>query len=270
MKYLNDRRVAQLKERESQIAVEDIMYMFIFYKFSEMKVPLVPRLSSCIYNSRLEIWPSKDWELESIHSLEVLKMVREHVTTVIGLRADSSVADNWATTKITKLSLGRVYVASILYGYFLKSVSLRHNLELSLDLDHLGHRSLLQPQELCVQRAKKLLSGLGNSIHSVPYGQGSNNLEMKREALKCYVMGFDRETLERCAKLKSKEAVSLVENHSCALFGDDKTSSVEKDEVILTSFSSLKRLVLEAVAFGSFLWDTEEYIDTLYKLKDNN
>jgi len=29
-------------------------------------------------------------------------------------------------------------------------------------------------------------------------------------------------------------------------------------------------LALEAVAFGSFLWDTEEYIDTVYKLKENN
>jgi hypothetical protein len=78
------------------------MFMLIFYKFSEIKVPLVPRLSSlsgCIYNGRLEIWPSKDWELESIHSLEISKMIKEHVT---GLRADSSVTDNWATTKITR------------------------------------------------------------------------------------------------------------------------------------------------------------------------
>lgn len=107
-------------------------------------------------------------------------------------------------------------------------------------------------------------------MQCVSYGQGSSNQEVKHETLKCYVMGFDPETLQSCAKLRSKEAVSLIENHSHALFGDGKTGLVENDEMILTSFSSLKRLALEAVAFGSFLWDTEEYIDTVYKLKENN
>jgi hypothetical protein len=250
------------------------MFMLIFYKFSEIKVPLVPRLSRCIYNGRLEIWPSKDWELESIHSLEILKMIKEHVTTVTGLRADSSVTDNWATTKITRLMLGRVYVASILYGYFLKSASLRHRLEQSLasvsqDL-RLGHRPSLQFQELCPSGLRSLLFGRNSNMQCVSYGQGSSNQEVKHETLKCYVMGFDPETLQSCAKLRTKEAVSLIENHSDALFEDGKTGLVENDEVILTSFSSLKRLALEAVAFGSFLWDTEEYIDTVYKLKENS
>lgn len=267
--HLNARRVAQLKEHECQIAIEDVMFMLVFYKFSEIKVPLVPRLSRCIYNGRLEIWPSKDWELESYHSLEILEMVKEHVTTVTGLRADSSVTDNWATTKITRLMLGRVYVASILYGYFLKSASLRHRLEQSLasvnqDL-RLGHKPSLQFQELCPYGLTSLLFGRISSMQCV-----STNQEVKHGSLKCYVMGFDPETLQRCAKLRSKEAVSLIENHSHALFGDEKTGLVETDEVILTSFSSLKRLVLEAVAFGTFLWDTEEYIDTVYKLKENN
>ena len=107
-----------MKEHDCQAAVEDVMYMLILYKFSEIRVPLVPKLSRCIYNGRLEIWPSKDWDLESIHSIEVLEMVREHVSTVIGLRVNSSVTDNWATTEIQRVQLGRIYAASILYGYF--------------------------------------------------------------------------------------------------------------------------------------------------------
>ncbi|KAM4070440.1 hypothetical protein ACB094_12G166200 [Castanea mollissima] len=268
------RRIAQLKEHECQIAVQDVMYLSIFYKFSEIKVPLVPRLSRCVYNGRLEIWPSKDWELESIHSLEVLDMVKEHVTAVTGLRADSSVTENWATTKITRLMLGQVYVASILYGYFLKSALLRHCLERTVGLAnqdlHLSHKTSLHFQELCSYGLETLLFGCVSNRQSVSCSQGSSNSEMKLEPLKCYVMGFDPETLQRCAKLKSKEAVSLIESHSSALFGDEKTGLVQNDEVILTSFSSMKRLVLEAVAFGSFLWDTEEYVDNLYKLKENN
>ena len=82
-------------------------------------------------------------------------------------------------------------------------------------------------------------------------------------------MRFDPETLQMCAKPKTKEAANLIEKHSCALFGDEKTGLIKTDEVIRTSLSSLKRMVLEAVAFGSFLWDTEEYVDTVYKLTEN-
>ncbi|KAK2662730.1 hypothetical protein Ddye_001304 [Dipteronia dyeriana] len=261
------RRIAQLKEHECQTAVEDVMYMLIFYKFSEVRVPLVPKLSRCIYNGRLEIWPPKDWELESIHSFEVLEMVREHISTVIGLRANSSVTDSWSTTQIQRQHLGRVYVASILYGYFLKSASLRHRLEQCLRLAYhdlrLSSRNSLQLPETCSYRLNNLVFGCVDNRQLVSSGQGSSRQE-QQEKLKCYVLGFDPETLQRCAKLKSNEAVNLIEKHSCALFG-----LLETDEVILTSFSSLKRLVLEAIAFGSFLWDTEEYVNTVYKLKEN-
>ncbi|XVF72311.1 hypothetical protein PTKIN_Ptkin12aG0110900 [Pterospermum kingtungense] len=266
------RRIAQVKEHDCQAAVEDIIYMLIFYKFSEIRVPLVPKLSRCIYNGRLEIWPSKDWELESIHSIEVLEMVREHVSTVIGLRANSGVTDIWATTEIQRLQLGRVYAASILYGYFLKSASSRHQLERCLTLTHqerIKHRNSLQFPDLLPCGFKSLIFGHVSGTQSVSLGQGPGRLEKNLEELRGYVMGFDPETLQRCAKLKSKEAVCLIEKHSCALFGDEQTGMLETDQLILTSFSSLKRLVLEAVAFGSFLWDIEEYVDTMYKLKDN-
>ncbi|XP_044493444.1 UV-B-induced protein At3g17800, chloroplastic-like [Mangifera indica] len=266
------RRIAQSKEHECQTAVEDVMYMLIFYKFCESRVPLVPKLSRCIYNGRLEIWPSKVWELESIHSLEVLEMIREHISTVIGLRANSSVTDNWATTQIRRLHLGRVYAASILYGYFLKSASLRHHLECSLALAHqdlhVSNRNSLQLPEMWPGGMKNIVFGRINNLQSVALGQGSTKLESNRENLKCYVMGFDSETLQRCAKLKFREGVNLIEKHSLALFGDEKGLLVT-DEVISTSFSSLKRLVLEAIAFGSFLWDTEEYVNCVYKLQEN-
>lgn len=268
------RRIAELKEHECQVAVEDVMYMLVLYKFSEIRVPLVPKLSRCIYNGRLEIRPSKDWELESIHSFEVLEMVREHVSTVIGLKANSSVADSWATTEVQRCRLGRLYAASILYGYFLKSASLRHHLEWCLVLPHqdihLGQRTTLQfPESLPSYGLTNLVFGHISNKQSTSQGTRLNRPKSEHEKLKCYLMGFDSETLQRCAKLKSKEAVNLIEKHSCALFGDEKTGVLENDEVILTSFSSLKRLVLEAVAFGCFLWDTEECVNSVYKLKDN-
>ncbi|KAJ6687097.1 hypothetical protein OIU79_016765 [Salix purpurea] len=239
---LSARRIAELKEDECRVAVEDVMYM-------------------------LEIRPSKDWELESIHSFEVLEMVREHVSTVIGLKANSSVADSWATTEVQKCRIGRVYAASILYGYFLKSASLRHHLDWCLALPHqdihLGHRTTLQfPESQPSYGMKNLVFGHMSNKQSESQGTRLDRPKSELEKLKCYMMGFDSDTLHRCAKLKSEEAVNLIEKHSCALFGDEKTGVLENDEVILTSFSSLKRLVLEAVAFGCFLWDTEEYVNS--------
>ncbi|GFY99406.1 phosphoserine aminotransferase, putative [Actinidia rufa] len=266
-------RIAELRGRECQVAIEDVMYMMVLHKFDEIGVHLVPRLSTCIYNGRLEIWPSRDWQLESIHSFEVLEMIREHLTAVIGWRSDSRVTDNWAKTQIPRLHLCRVYAASILYGYFLKSASLRHHLELNLaeanyDLG-ITYSNPLPLPELWSCGLKDNAFGYVSGTRSTSVGQESCSQGMKREELRGYVMRFDAETLRMCAKPKTKEAASLIEKHSCALFGDEKTGLIEADEVIRTSLLSLKRMVLEAVAFGSFLWDTEEYVDTVYKLTEN-
>ncbi|CAN8260167.1 unnamed protein product [Cochlearia groenlandica] len=238
------RRIAQLKERYCKTAVQDIMYMLIFYKYSEIRVPLVPKLSRCIYNGRLEIWPTKDWELESIHNCDALEIIKEHVSAVTGLRVNSCVTDSWATTQIQKLQLGKVYAASILYGYFLKSATLRHQLECSLsDLHGSGY--------------------LKSPVFGCSFATGNTHISNKQK-LRQYISGFDPKTLQRCAKPRTEEARNLIEKQSLALFGNE-----ESDETIVTSFSSLKRLVLEAVAFGTFLWDTELYVDGAYKLKEN-
>nr|AFK47814.1 unknown [Lotus japonicus] len=85
------------------------------------------------------------------------------------------------------------------------------------------------------------------------------------------MMSFDGETLQRYATIRSKESVSIIEKHTEALFGrpdavitpEGKINS-SKDEIIKISFGGLKRLVLEAVTFGSFLWDVESYVDSRY------
>ncbi|KAI3472723.1 hypothetical protein Pfo_028087 [Paulownia fortunei] len=249
------------------------MYMLIFHKFSEMRVHLVPRLSKCVYNGRLEIWPSKDWELESIHSFEVLEMVREHLIAVLGWRANSSVTKSWATTEIQRFRLCKLYAASILYGYFLKSASLRYHLEWGLDLSNSdfgdGACSQLPVSEMLSLGSKYIAFGRISGQRSSSVGQVSYSLQRKQESLRCYVMGFDPETIRMCAKPKSKEAVNLIERHSCALFGDENTGLPEIDDLISTSFASLKRLVLEAVAFGSFLWETENCVNAVYMLEEN-
>ncbi|XXG41479.1 hypothetical protein AAC387_Pa01g1928 [Persea americana] len=77
-------RIAEMKDCECQLAIEEVMYMLVVHKYSEIKVPMVPRLSECANNGRLEIWTLKDRELEAIHSFDVLELVREHLSIVLG------------------------------------------------------------------------------------------------------------------------------------------------------------------------------------------
>ncbi|KAJ0971881.1 hypothetical protein J5N97_019840 [Dioscorea zingiberensis] len=266
-------RIAQMKEQECQIAAEDVMYMLIVHNFSEIKVPMVPNLSKCTNNGRLEIWSSKDRELESIHGPEVLEMVREHLTNILKWRGKSDIVASWSTMKIKRLQLGRLYAASILYGYFLKSVSLRHHLELSLALSHddLSLDKMIQfpLPKVHKHEPEENLVPLGCSSDMTFSFCPSKIRGGKTKRLRGYMMGFDSKTLQLCAKLRSSEAANLIEKHSWALFRDQESESLVKDELIDVSFSGLKRLVLEAVAFGSFLWDVEGYVDSVYRLKES-
>ncbi|XP_076942053.1 UV-B-induced protein At3g17800, chloroplastic-like [Bidens hawaiensis] len=252
------RRIADLKAQECKTSVEDVMYMLIFYKFSELRVHLIPPLSKCIYNNRLEILPSKDWELESIHTFEILEMIREYLTFVIGWRSDFNVTETWATTKIKHSNLCQIYTASILFGYFLKSTSIRHQLELML-VDPVD--DMIMNSYIC--RTKNLVFGYTHNKMKVPASPFDGTKE--RENLLSYLNGFTPDSLAECAQPNSKEALNLITKHTFALFGD-----VESENVISTSFATLKRLVLEAIAFGSFLWDTEEYVKTVYTLEEIN
>lgn len=267
------RRISDFRHHECQDAVEEIMYMHIFYKFSEMRVNLVPRLSKCAYNGRLEIWPSKDWELESIHSAEVLPIVREHLRAVVGCRASSNVKDSWATTEVQRFRLCELYAASILYGYFLKTASLRYQLERALDQSSshfgIGARDQLPVSEMFSAGSKYIAYGRVSSPRSATARSVSYSLGMKPRSLRFYMMGFDQESIQSFARPKSKEAVNLLERHSCALFGDEETGLLETDDVITTSYASLKRFLLEAVAFGSFLWDAEKSVSDVYMLEEN-
>ncbi|KAL8215093.1 hypothetical protein R6Q57_004542 [Mikania cordata] len=249
------KRIAELKQQECKTSVEDVMYMLIFYKFSELKVHLIPPLSKCIYNRRLEILPSKDWELESIHSFEILEMIKEYLTFVIGWRSDFSVTETWATTKIKQASLCQIYTASILFGYFLKSTNLRHQLELCL-VDPID--DMIMNSYKC--RRMNLVLGHTHKIPTSPFDG-----KKEREKLVSYLTGFTHDSLAKCAQPNSKEALNLITKHSFALFDD-----VGSEVVISTSFATLKRLALEAIAFGSFLWDTEEYVKTVYNLEEIN
>ena len=86
-------------------------------------------------------------------------------------------------------------------------------------------------------------------------------------------MSFDADTLSRYGAIRSKATVTIIEKHAEALFGKPEivitpqgTIDPSKDEQIRIGFSGLKRFVLEAVTFGSFLWEVESFVDSRYSL----
>ncbi|OAY81497.1 UV-B-induced protein, chloroplastic [Ananas comosus] len=264
------RRIAEMKDNECQIAVEDIIYMSIVHKFSEIEVPMVPKLSKLITNGELEICPSKDTSLESVHQPEILELVREHLSNILKWTRQSN------SIEIKRLQFGRHYAASIMYGYFLKSVSLRFQLELSLNpiqevlpLDCFANARSQNPHKKKQENSIHLDYSFDTATTSSTSPRSGSDLRLKASALRGYVMGFDSKVLQLCAKLRSREAVSVIEKHTWALFGDGEDKEAESNEVVRVSPSGLKRLVLEAVAFGSFLWDVENYVDSVYKLKES-
>lgn len=274
------KRIAELRAQERCKSLEDIMYALISQRFVEAGISFVPQIPTCAKNQRVDTWPAQDKELERVHSDAALELIREHLSLVLGAKGGS---DQNATAQISKLRMGRVYAASAVYGYFISRVDKRFQLEKTIansmaerieleqmsvqerEIDAEGNEVLLKagPEvtALAVRSECKLDDGVPRvSCNGAPSGR-----------LRTYVKSFDSRTLQRYATVRSKESVSVIERHTEALFGKPEikimhegTVAIAKDEVMMLSFSGLRRLVLEAVAFGSFLWDVETYVDTHY------
>ncbi|KAL2653462.1 hypothetical protein R1flu_021590 [Riccia fluitans] len=287
------KRIADLKAEERRKSVEEIIYALIVQKFVDGGVSLVRTLPSISdSNTRdVEITPAQEKQLEAVHSAEALEMVREHLAVVLGGRGASTFLDQHTIAHISKLRVGQVYAASIMYGYFLRRVDQRFQLEKTMKALDKGFGELLEAdvfqmteddrvdesaagRDPLAAEAAAAIANL-NASEAVKQGFGPGVLPggMKPSKLRSYVMSFEPETLHRCATMRAKESLNVIEKHAEALFGKpeirvapDGSFTVVSDDTIRVSFAGLRRLVLEAVAFGSFLWDVESYVDSQYSL----
>ncbi|XP_057804910.1 UV-B-induced protein At3g17800, chloroplastic-like [Salvia miltiorrhiza] len=277
------RRIAEVKANERRKTLEEILYALVVQKFMDASVSLIPTITPSTPDgpARVDVWPSQDDKLERIHSPEAYEMIQNHLSLILGNR----LGDSNSVAQISKLRVGQVYAASVMYGYFLKRVDQRFQLEKSMkvlpqgidngeeqvtwedtrpsdDINYKSHRNAQPHPEM-----SSFSGGAG-------IGVGVDGLKPSR--LRTYVMSFDGESLQRYATIRSKEAISIIEKHTEALFGrpeiaftPEGTIDPQKDEVIKISFGGLRRLVLEAVTFGSFLWDVESYVDSRYHFVAN-
>lgn len=269
-----------MRANERRKALEEILYALVLQRFMDANVSLIPSVSSSSSDpsGRVDMWPSQEGKLEQLHSPEAYEMIQSHLALILGNRA----GDSSTVAQISKLRVGQVYAASVMYGYFLKRVDQRFQLEKSMKILPSGSDG----DEFNIQKIVGEDTKAGafdepslNSVQSHPevspraggFSNGGSSYGIKASRLRSYVMSFDGETLQRYATIRSKEAVSIIEKHTEALFGrpeivitPEGTVDSSRDELIKISFGGLKRLVLEAVTFGSFLWDVESYVDSRY------
>lgn len=280
------RRIAEVKANDRRKALEEILYTLVVQKFMDANVPLVPSINFSTTDSsiRIDAWADEDEKLKRVHSPEAYDMIQNHLALVLGNR----LADSNSFAQISKLRVGQVYAASIMYGYFLKRIDQRFQLEQTMKVLPEGQSD----SETSEKAGREQVETGGNDsresfqtaqthpeVSSFPSGNigaGGFGFGIKASRLRNYVMSFDGETLQRYATIRSKEAVSIIEKHTEALFGRPEsvitlegTIDSSKDEQVKISFGGLRRLVSEAVTFGSFLWDVESYVDTRYHFVSN-
>ncbi|KAL0717365.1 hypothetical protein Bca4012_066687 [Brassica carinata] len=265
------RRIAELTENERRRTLEEILYALVVQKFMEADVSLIPSITpSSDPSGRVDTWPTKVEKLEQLHSPEMYEMIHNHLALILGSR----IGDLTSVAQISKLRVGQVYAASVMYGYFLKRVDQRFQLEKTMKLLPSGvsdgsKTSVEQPEDGKYQAVSSHpeVGSFAGGVSAKGFGS-----EIKPSRLRTYVMSFDSETLQRYATIRSREAVGIIEKHTEALFGKPEiiitpqgTVDSSKDEQIKISFGGMKRLVLEAVTFGSFLWDVESHVDARYQ-----
>ncbi|XP_010936872.1 UV-B-induced protein At3g17800, chloroplastic [Elaeis guineensis] len=273
------RRIAEVKAEERRRALEEILYALVVQKFMEADVSLIPALSqSTDPSGRVDRWAPEEEKLERLHSPDAYEMIKSHLALILGQR----LGDSNSVAPISKLRVGQVYAASVMYGYFLKRVDQRFQLEKSMKSLPWGTDEEEDAIKQAMPDESRPSAQIGNShpeasLESSPsFSQGAFGHSIKPCRLRSYVMSFDSETLQRYATVRSKEAFSIIEKHTEALFGRPEivitpqgTIDSSKDELIKISFAGLRRLILEAVTFGSFLWDVESYVDSRYHFVTN-
>uniref|UniRef100_A0A1D1XMB5 UV-B-induced protein At3g17800, chloroplastic n=1 Tax=Anthurium amnicola TaxID=1678845 RepID=A0A1D1XMB5_9ARAE len=266
------RRIAEVKANERERTLEEILYALVVQRFVDADVSLVPALSQPSDSpGKVDQWPPEEDKLQELHSPEAYEMIQNHVALILGNRLGE--ADTVAPP-ISKLRVGQVYAASIMYGYFLKRVDQRFQLEKNMrTLPSWGseEEGSTWKQAMADETRPSVQVESPHPEIAELSSPGGFGFGIKSTKLRSYVMSFDPETLQRYATIRSKEAFGIIEKHTEALFGRPEivitprgTVDSSKDELIKISFAGLKRLILEAVTFGSFLWDVESYVDSRY------
>ncbi|KAI5074514.1 hypothetical protein GOP47_0010475 [Adiantum capillus-veneris] len=264
------KRIAELKSQERFDALEEILYMLIVQKFVGAQIAMVPSIPTLLSGDMS--WPIQFEELQSIHSNEALDLILEHSLLVLGKQTATKYFSSSTFAHISKKSMKEIYTDSVTYGYFMRRLNNRFRLERAVKSCPHSARS---PQEIGGRLMPEVAAAM--SILRDLRGSTSSMSHLKTSEFLAYILSFDAESLKGFRSIRAKESCSIVIKHTEALFkeldfrvsSNGSMRSGGKDEGTQLNFLRSKGLVLEAVAFGSFLWDVETYVDSYYSIVNN-
>ncbi|KAG2482952.1 hypothetical protein HYH03_018129 [Edaphochlamys debaryana] len=120
------KRMAEVRSREVRSTLEDLMYVCVLEKFLVLGVDMLPRMDGLVDP------PSTNLRAltEGIHSREALELVREHLLQIMGPTAGAAYSQ--AYVKMSKFQMAQVYAASVMFGYFLRRLDSRFQLDRAL------------------------------------------------------------------------------------------------------------------------------------------
>merc|ERR1712157_336712 len=288
-------RLDELRGLEMTRNLEDLMYYAVVERFTNLGVSMLSPL-----NDVVDIDGNSDLEnlTKGVHSVESLEMVRSHLMQVLSGPTGSPPPNLNSVLKISKLQAAQVYAASVMFGYFLRRVDARFQLEKAMGLLNDKNSDAVEKLENIFNQASAVESwdeGAEEFVEQKAEQARLDALQGKpKSKLQEYIETFDQQTLQETAQILSKEGSTLVERQTRGLFGDinelqeeikralgggpwggesDVLSNPEDlmqrlQEVIASgevksltlTVAAQRRVVLEAVAFGAFLRDIENYV----------
>jgi len=259
-------RVKEVRERDRMRTAMELLYLQVCNRFLKLQVPLIPPLKD---GGDIRFGGNVNLQgLTDIYSQEAVALVKEHL---FGIIAQGNPFGPTSVVQIALFQCGQVYAMSSLFGYYVRRVDARFQLE-------------------------KLAGAFGawGDESSEPKAVKLSD-ETVAQSLREYVTTFGPEELNRMRSIATVEAQMAMETQVSSLFGDlrvlknklleavgmvmsqeeateklQKAIEEKKVESIRITTDDLRRLVLEAVAFGALLYESEKDADTFYELTPSN
>jgi hypothetical protein len=290
------RRIQEMRAMERRSGVQDVMYAQILQKFMTIGVDMLPPLDDTTLIMR---GVDLNQLTKGVHSVEALEMVKEHLLGMLGPEASAAYSNTMV--RMSKLQAAQMYAASIMFGYFLRRADKRFSLDRAMGTLPMNPMESAAALEALFNSASAMDSmdeadvpfagasefpGSSGPTFDVASNSTDDDAATATAAgagaagggsttLKQYIQSFDQQALSDTARIVSLEGVVLAERQTGALesggveinSADELMSRVQevvgagKVKTLTVPVATQRRIVLEAVAFGSFLRDVESGVD---------
>eukprot|EP00438_Fugacium_kawagutii_P032998 Skav236190 [mRNA] locus=scaffold3111:145746:150866:+ [translate_table: standard] len=206
-----------------------------------------------------------------IYSQDALELVREHLFRIIG---NPSFAGGMGVVQIALFQAGQVYAMSAMFGYYLRRVDQRYQLEkLAGNFGAWGEKAriCLFPDFGCILTAKQgYIESFGaDEVQSMPWSVTSVEAQMAMESQAWFILVTALFGDLRTLKDKLVTALGMVSSPEEATAKlEQAIKSKEAQRRFLFSKSLIFVVLHEAVAYGSLLNDSEKQagFDCIYEL----